>query len=127
MLGNVKFIGELGRLGLLSEAILHKCIKTLLEKQRDEKYLDMSDDLECLCKMMPTVGKKLDQGEAIKLMDQYFERMRKLFAMKAGNEYAFPVRIRFMLQDLNNLREKMVLSAFFLNYNLTNLFLKEII
>ena len=31
MLGNVKFIGELGKLDLLSEAILHKCIKTLLE------------------------------------------------------------------------------------------------
>jgi len=78
MLGNVKFIGELGRLDLLSEAILHKCIKTLLEKEKNEKYADMSDDLECLCKMMPTIGKKLDQGEAVKLMDQYFERMKKL-------------------------------------------------
>jgi len=94
MLGNVKFIGELGRIDLLTEAILHKCIKTLLEKQRDERYADMSDDLECLCKMMPTIGKKLDQGEAIKLMDQYFERMKKLIAMKPGNEYALPMRIR---------------------------------
>lgn len=57
MLGNVKFIGELGKLDLLSEAILHKCIKTLLEKRKDEKYVDMCDDLECLCKMMPTIGK----------------------------------------------------------------------
>lgn len=56
MLGNVKFIGELGRLDLLSEAILHKCIKTLLEKKKEEKYAEMCDDLECLCKMMPTIG-----------------------------------------------------------------------
>lgn len=106
MLGNVKFIGELGRLDLLSEAILHKCIKTLLEKQRDEKYSDMSEDLECLCKMMPTIGKKLDQGEAIKLMDQYFERMKKLCGIRAPNktEYALPMRIRFLLQDLIDLR-----------------------
>ena len=111
MLGNVKFIGELGRLDLLSEAILHRCIKTLLEKQRDEKYADMSEDLECLCKMMPTVGRKLDQGEAVKLMDQYFERMKKLGSLKLpavpGQKEAVPAlpqRIRFLLQDLIDLR-----------------------
>ena len=111
MLGNVKFIGELGRLDLLSEAILHRCIKTLLEKQRDEKYADMSEDLECLCKMMPTVGRKLDQGEAVKLMDQYFERMKKLGSLKLpavpGQKEAMPAlpqRIRFLLQDLIDLR-----------------------
>lgn len=32
MLGNVKFIGELGKLGLLSEKIMHDCIKQLLHK-----------------------------------------------------------------------------------------------
>jgi translation initiation factor 4G len=106
MLGNVKFIGELGRLDLLSEAILHKCIKTLLEKQRDEKYADMSSDLECLCKMMPTIGKKLDQGEAVKLMDQYFERMKKLRSMGVNTNIkdGLPQRIRFLLQDCIDLR-----------------------
>jgi hypothetical protein len=110
MLGNVKFIGELGQLDLLSEAILHKCIKTLLEKHKDEKYADMADDLECLCKIMTTVGKKLDRGEAIKLMDQYFERIKKLKTIgtsnSAGNKDkdSLPQRIRFMLQDCIDLR-----------------------
>lgn len=105
MLGNVKFIGELGRLDLLSEAILHKCIKALLEKRREQKYADMSDDLECLCKMMPTIGKKLDQGEAIKLMDQYFERMNKLRRIApTEKDPGPPQRIRFLLQDLVELR-----------------------
>ena len=106
MLGNVKFIGELGRLDLLSEAILHKCIKTLLEKQKDEKYADMSSDLECLCKMMPTIGKKLDQGEAVKLMDQYFERMKKLrsLGVNTSSKDGLPQRIRFLLQDCIDLR-----------------------
>ena len=103
MLGNVKFIGELGRLDLLSEAILHKCIKTLLEKQKDEKYSDMAEDLECLCKIMPTIGKKLDQGEAVKLMDQYFERMKKLKSINT-NKDSLPQRIRFLLQDCIDLR-----------------------
>lgn len=29
MLGNIKFIGELGKLHLIHESILHKCIKTV--------------------------------------------------------------------------------------------------
>lgn len=29
MLGNIKFIGELGKLNLIHESILHKCIKTV--------------------------------------------------------------------------------------------------
>ena len=99
MLGNVKFIGELGQLDLLNEARLHKCIKTLLEKRKDEKYAEMSDDLECLCKMMPSIGLKLDQGEAVKLMDQYFDRIKKLQKIKE-----IPQRIRFLLQDLVELR-----------------------
>lgn len=102
MLGNIKFIGELGQLDLLSEAILHKCIKTLLEKGKQEKYADMSDDLECLCKIMPTIGKKLDQNEARKLMDQYFERMLKLKSIQGKD--ALPQRIKFLIQDCIDLR-----------------------
>ncbi len=103
MLGNVKFIGELGALDLLNEAILHKCIKTLLEKERDEKYAQMADDIECLCTLLPTIGKKLDQGEAVKLFDQYFERMKKLRAISSEKD-ALPLRIRFLLQDCIDLR-----------------------
>lgn len=29
MLGNIKFIGELGKLDLIHESILHRCIKTV--------------------------------------------------------------------------------------------------
>ncbi|CAF1007843.1 unnamed protein product, partial [Brachionus calyciflorus] len=103
MLGNIRFIAELGKLDLLSEAIMHKCIKTLLEKNKLEKYTDMSDDLECLCKMMPTIGKKLDQNEAKKLMDQYFERMVKLKSINGKD--CLPSRIKFLIQDCIDLRK----------------------
>ena len=33
MLGNIKFIGELGKLSLIHESILHKCIKTVSSLQ----------------------------------------------------------------------------------------------
>lgn len=36
MLGNIKFIGELGKLDLIHESILHKCIKTVRLLGKDE-------------------------------------------------------------------------------------------
>lgn len=57
MLGNIKFIGELGKLEILSENILHLCIKELLVRRKGE---DPSEDLECLCQIMRTCGRILD-------------------------------------------------------------------
>uniref|UniRef100_A0A0L8G7E7 MI domain-containing protein n=1 Tax=Octopus bimaculoides TaxID=37653 RepID=A0A0L8G7E7_OCTBM len=64
MLGNIKFIGELGKLEMLHEGILHKCIKQLLEKKKNVPVKDMAEDLECLCQIIRTVGRRLDSLEA---------------------------------------------------------------
>lgn len=98
MLGNIKFIGELGKLDMLHEGILHKCIKQLLEKKK-MAIKDMSEDMECLCQIMRTVGKRLDHEKAKLWMDAYFERMK---AFQANQE--LPSRVRFMLQDVIELR-----------------------
>lgn len=95
MLGNIKFIGELGKLEILSEGILHKCIRELLVRRGD----DPSEDLECLCQIMRTCGRILDTDKGQNLMDQYFDRMRSL----ADNLDMQP-RIRFMLKDIIDLR-----------------------
>lgn len=99
MLGNIKFIGELGKLGLIHESILHRCIKTLLDKKRRIQLKDMGEDLECLCQIMKTVGPKLDHDKARALMDQYFSRMHSL-----ANNKDLPARIRFLLQNTLELR-----------------------
>ncbi|XP_051919598.1 eukaryotic translation initiation factor 4 gamma 2a isoform X1 [Hippocampus zosterae] len=100
MLGNIKFIGELGKLHLIHESILHKCIKTLLEKKKRVQLKDMGEDLECLCQIMKTVGPKLDHEKARSLMNQYFDRMQAL-----TNNKELPARIRFLLQNTAELRE----------------------
>uniref|UniRef100_A0A7N6C357 Eukaryotic translation initiation factor 4 gamma 2 n=1 Tax=Anabas testudineus TaxID=64144 RepID=A0A7N6C357_ANATE len=99
MLGNIKFIGELGKLNLIHESILHKCIKTLLEKKKRVQLKDMGEDLECLCEIMKTVGPKLDHDKAKSLVDQYFSRMQSL-----TNNKELPARIRFLLQNTVELR-----------------------
>ncbi|CAG7820950.1 unnamed protein product [Allacma fusca] len=93
MLGNIKFIGELGKLEMLTHSILHKCCEELVKKTKAE-------DLECLCQIMSTCGHLLDNDKGKYLMDQYFARMKEL----SIND-KLPSRIRFMLQDVLELRE----------------------
>lgn len=99
VLGNIKFIGELYRLDLLPESILHKCIKQLI-KSKTRNDSDLSKDLECLCQILTTCGRKLDHEKAKYLMNQYFKRMQYLYDKKSF----LPPRIRFMLQDVIELR-----------------------
>ncbi|XP_076471182.1 eukaryotic translation initiation factor 4 gamma 2-like [Babylonia areolata] len=100
MLGNIKFIGELGKLDMLHECILHKCIQQLLEKKKNTPVRDMAEDLECLCQIIRTVGPRLDTPKAKTWIDQYFSRIE----LYSTNE-ELPSRIRFMLQDVIELRE----------------------
>lgn len=100
MLGNIKFIGELGKLGIVSEPILHRCIQQLLEKKRrGGSRGDAAEDIECLCQIMRTCGRILDSDKGRGLMDQYFKRMNSL-----AESRDLPLRIRFMLRDVIELR-----------------------
>ncbi|MBN3276690.1 IF4G1 factor, partial [Polyodon spathula] len=91
-LGNIKFIGELFKLKMLTEPIMHDCIVKLL-KNHDE------ESLECLCRLLSTIGKDLDFEKAKPRMDQYFNQMEKIIKEKKTSS-----RIRFMLQDVIDLR-----------------------
>lgn len=100
MLGNIKFIGELGKLGIVSETILHRCIQQLLEKKRrGGSRGDTAEDIECLCQIMRTCGRILDSSRGRGLMDQYFKRMNSLTESRD-----LPLRIKFMLRDVIELR-----------------------
>src|SRR5690348_12449972 len=77
---------------MLTHAILHKCCEELVKKTKAE-------DLECLCQIMSTCGHLLDNDKGKYLMDQYFARIFEL----SVNE-KLPPRIRFMLQDVLELR-----------------------
>ncbi|XP_041425849.1 eukaryotic translation initiation factor 4 gamma 3 isoform X15 [Xenopus laevis] len=91
-IGNIKFIGELFKLKMLTEAIMHDCVVKLL-KNHDE------ESLECLCRLLTTIGKDLDFEKAKPRMDQYFHQMVKIIKERKTSS-----RIRFMLQDVIDLR-----------------------
>lgn len=73
-LGLVKFIGELFKLQMLTERIMHECVKKLLGNVDNPE----EEDIESLCKLLTTVGKLLDTQRAGPHMDIYFARMREL-------------------------------------------------
>uniref|UniRef100_A0A671TDB5 Eukaryotic translation initiation factor 4 gamma 3-like n=1 Tax=Sinocyclocheilus anshuiensis TaxID=1608454 RepID=A0A671TDB5_9TELE len=90
--GNIKFIGELFKLKMLTEPIMHDCVVKLLKNHDDES-------LECLCRLLTTIGKDLDFEKAKPRMDQYFNQMEKIVKERKTSS-----RIRFMLQDVIDLR-----------------------
>ena len=95
MLGNMSFIGQLYKQKMLTEKIMHEClIKLLGDIENPEE-----DEVECLCKLMTTIGKSIDHAKAKSHMDEYFSRMKEMSA----NE-KLPLRMRFMLQETIDLR-----------------------
>lgn len=109
MLGNIRFIGELYKKGMISTKIMHKCIEHLIGKHENGEWVGWKDepdeqDLEILCKFLPTVGETLDSkassegGENV--LDWYMGRLHELSKEKSINS-----RIRFGLEEVIKLRE----------------------
>jgi hypothetical protein len=88
-LGLARFTGELFKLKLLTERIIHECIKRLLVNVQNPGEAQ----IEFLCKLLVTVGSILDTGDARAYMDVYISRMKEL----TRGPILAP-RIRFMFQ-----------------------------
>ncbi|XP_064172320.1 eukaryotic translation initiation factor 4 gamma 1-like [Anguilla rostrata] len=92
-LGNVKFLGELFNLEMAEEFLMHRCITTLLDNQGEKA-------LECLCCLLSTIGRNLDCDKNKCHIDKYLRKMEQI--LKEGKTSS---RIRFMLQDIMDLRQ----------------------
>jgi translation initiation factor 4G len=88
-LGLIKFIGELFKLQMLTERIMHECVKKLLGNVDNPE----EEEIESLCKLLTTVGGILDTQKARAHMDVYFSRMKEL----TKSLHVTP-RMQFMLQ-----------------------------
>lgn len=99
-LGNIKFIAELFKRGLLTEKIMHEVIKHLLlgPPPHTEQHVPTTEELEVLCKLWRSAGKLLDRAEATEYINYYFDAMASL------TQIVPDTRTRFMLTDLIELR-----------------------
>ncbi|KAI6046357.1 armadillo-type protein [Pisolithus marmoratus] len=96
-LGLIKFIGELFRVRILTERIMHECVKKLLS---NAEYPE-EEAIESSCQLLRTVGQLLDVPMARAHMGAYFHRMREL--CKSTN---VSPRMQFMLQDVIELHDR---------------------
>ncbi|KAF9031260.1 ARM repeat-containing protein [Hymenopellis radicata] len=92
----IKFIGELFKLYMLTELIMHKCVKKLLGNIDNPE----EEEIESLCTLLATVGEMLDTQKARAYMDVYFSRMKEL--KRSSNVSS---RMQSMLQNVIELRE----------------------
>ncbi|KAI0526470.1 hypothetical protein F5B22DRAFT_641614 [Xylaria bambusicola] len=95
-LGLVQFIGELYKLGMLTERIMHECVRKLVDYQG----IPDEAEVESLCKLLRTIGGNLDAAEKGKpMMDAYFQRIQSMIELTG-----LPSRLQFMLMDVVDLR-----------------------
>ena len=88
-LGLVRFIGELYKLGMLTERIMHECVKKLV----DYEGVPDEAEVESLTSLLKTIGENLDGNErGHGLMDVYFKRIAQMIETPG-----LPSRLTFML------------------------------
>jgi hypothetical protein len=95
-LGNMRFIGELFIAGLITEKIMHSCIVQLISNNVKDPE---EEAIESLCKLLMTVGKKLDSAQAARHIDAYFDQIAEF-----STNPKLQSRIRFMLKDVIEMR-----------------------
>ncbi|KAF9450127.1 ARM repeat-containing protein [Macrolepiota fuliginosa MF-IS2] len=94
--GLIKFIGELFKLQMITERIMHECLQKLLADVNTPE-----EDIESLCQLLTAAGSLLDTKTARAHVDVYFMRMKELIrSPKVGP------RMQSMLQDVIKLRER---------------------
>lgn len=92
--GTVRFIGELFKIEILTPKIMHTCILLLLNQKEQE------ESLECLCKLMTTVGEPMEsRNEDLEI---YIKKIKSIIDKKSSK---ISSRVRFMLQDVIDLRK----------------------
>ena len=94
-LANIRFIGELFKLKMLSEGIVNNCLEILLKQEINE------DKLECVCTLLTSVGKELDNSNNHAKMKKYFEKLESISTKKD----VISSRVRFKVLDVLDLRK----------------------
>lgn len=88
-LGLVRFIGELYKLGMLTERIMHECVKKLV----DYEGTPDEAEVESLTSLLKTIGENLDSTDRGRpMMDAYFKRIGAMIETPD-----LPSRLKFML------------------------------
>ena len=97
-LGNIRFIGELYKLQMLTARIIHECVIKLLKTTNEES-------LECLCRLLTTVGQDLDVDTQKQLAEGPIRGLNNLAVYlmemsKIIRDTKVCSRVRFLMQGV---------------------------
>ena len=100
MLGNIRFIGELYKKGLVIDIIIYTCIDHLMANPSEE-------ELEALCNLVRTVGQAVELTPRGKtFLDTKFKQIETIMtSTPPTGSSKLSSRLRFMLLDLQDLRK----------------------
>jgi hypothetical protein len=93
-----RFIGELFKLGMLTTNIMQRCIKDLLNAADEES-------LECLCKLLTTIGKDLENKNQVcccfsdKIILLFSHKLHNIWLNPAGCPFLYLVSALWVLID----------------------------
>lgn len=93
--GHMRFVGEIYMKDLIKPNKMHLCIDELLRSRDEEK-------LSCLCKLLQTIGKKLeayDQKKKKSKFKEYFQLINEL-----SDDRSLSTKVRFGFKDLIEMR-----------------------
>eukprot|EP00557_Chaetoceros_sp_GSL56_P013054 CAMPEP_0176480926 /NCGR_PEP_ID=MMETSP0200_2-20121128/2541_1 /TAXON_ID=947934 /ORGANISM="Chaetoceros sp., Strain GSL56" /LENGTH=873 /DNA_ID=CAMNT_0017877085 /DNA_START=312 /DNA_END=2936 /DNA_ORIENTATION=+ len=112
-LGHMRFIGELYKGDLITIKIMLMVLPQLLEGNMNDGGMD-EDKIECFAKLMTVIGLILEQQsaalrnigktDASEKLSECWEKVEAL-AGKKNNDATISNRIKFMLQDLLEMKE----------------------
>ena len=90
-LGNVRLMGELFKVRMLTPAVLHRCVVRLLDAADEAS-------LEALCRLLATAGEDVERCHRPNV-DGYFRRLDATTSRRHTSN-----RLRFLVQDVVELR-----------------------
>lgn len=96
--GTMKFVGDLFKLQLLPDRIVHDCVKALAACLATSEE---GQEVETLCSLLTSVGSILDTQEARSDMDSYFARISEV---AQGSSLKPRLRFKLLVRPCNTLR-----------------------
>ena len=116
-LGHMRFIGELYNGDLISIKIMLFCLLSLLKGESDDASGDVDEEkIECFAKLMTVIGSSLEQQseamrsvgktEAAESLAKCWKTVEIMADRRDGEGPKVSNRIKFMLQDLLDMKEK---------------------
>ncbi|KAJ7731817.1 armadillo-type protein [Mycena maculata] len=98
-LGIMRLLSEIFAVRMLTERIMHECIKGCFTSPLASRGAETA--IEAFCILMETAGSLLDTPKAIAHIDAYFAHIDDWI-----RDETIPTRVQFMVQDIADLRTR---------------------